>query len=569
MHFIDSHNIFIFLIQLFVILLLTKITVFMFRKWKQPAITFELLIGLLLGPTVLGKYFPKLHDTLFPPDLIQKNMLETISWIGVLFLLLDVGLEIDFSVAWKQRGKALVISVTDIVIPMVVAFIPSYFLISDSFIVDPDRKIIFSLFMAAVMTISAMPVAARILHELNLLKTEMGFLTMSALAINDIIGWVLFTIILGLFSSAAVEYGSIAVILISTLGFALFALTYGRRISTKIVDYFRSMGMPEPATSFSFMCLTGLLFGAVTELIGIHALFGFFIAGIVIGEAKGLNENSRHIISQMVHAFFIPVFFVNIGLKLDFIADFDLFLVVLVSAVGITGRYLGAWMGVTFTNVSKANRDLISIAHTPGGMMEIVVAFLAFEAGLITSPVFIAIVFGAIFSSVIMGPWMRNAISRRKAVRVTDYIDRRTVIPYMLSLTKEAAIKELVSNLYPDIRPEHAEEIAGTAFQREEDFGTALGHNVAIPHARTPLVREPVIVFGRSKYGIEWNAPDGQHVHFIFFLATPCDVKDIHVQILSKIAGAMKPEQGRKTLETIEKADDMWPALKDILESVK
>lgn len=561
-----------FLTQLFIILLLTKTTVFVFSKWRQPAITFELLIGLILGPTILGKYFPDIHDLIFPKDLIQQNMLETVSWIGVLFLLLDVGLEIDFSVAWKQRGKALIISVTDIIIPMIVAFIPSYFLISDVFIVEPERRLIFSFFMAAVMTISAMPVAARILHDLNLLKTELGFLTMSALAINDIIGWVLFTIILGLFTSTSVEYGNIAVILVSTLSFAFFALTYGRTLSTKIVDLFKAKGMPEPATSFSFMCLMGLLFGAITEFIGIHALFGFFIAGIVIGEAKSLNENSRNIISQMVHAFFIPVFFVNIGLKLDFIADFNLFLVVLVSVIGIAGRYFGAWMGVTLTKVSRENRDLISIAHTPGGMggmMEIVVAFIAFEGGLITAPVFIAIVFGAIFSSIIMGPWMRNAMSRRKDINVTDYISSGTVLPNMLSLTREAAIKELASLVSLDLSSGETDTIANLALQREEDFGTALGHNVAIPHARTPLIREPVLVFGRSGYGIEWNAPDGQHVHFIFFLATPCDVKDLHVQILSKIAKAMSLESNRNILEQIDKDEEMWPAVKNILSKIK
>jgi Kef-type K+ transport system membrane component KefB/mannitol/fructose-specific phosphotransferase system IIA component (Ntr-type) len=569
MHFIDSHNIFMFLLQLFVILILSKFAVSLFRKWKQPAITFELMIGLILGPTVLGKYFPEIQSWLFPADLVQQNMLETVSWLGVLFLLLDVGLEIDFSVAWKQRGKALIISVTDIIIPMIVAFFPCYFLISDIFIVDPSQRVIFSLFLSVVMTISAMPVAARIMHDLNLLKTELGFLTMSALAINDIIGWVLFTIILGLFTSSSIEFGNIAVILVSTIGFAAFALTFGRTLSTKIVESFQKKGFPEPAASFSFMCLTGLLFGAITEFIGIHALFGFFIAGIVIGEAKTLNENSRNIISQMVHAFFVPVFFVNIGLKLDFIADFNIFLVLLITVIGIAGRYYGAWLGVTFTKVSKVNKDLIAIAHTPGGMMEIVVAFIAYEGGLITAPIFIAIVFGAIFSSIIMGPWMKRAMSKRKDIRITDYINGRSIIPNMLSLTRNSAIRELSNVLSGKLKPDQVEIIADLALRREEDFGTALGRNVAIPHARTDLIQDPVLIFGRSRYGIEWNAPDGQHVHFIFFLVTPKDIKDIHVQILSKIARIISSKENRLVLDNIENDGDLWPALKKMLGEIK
>ncbi len=569
MHFLDAHNILMFLIQLFIILALSKALTSAVRKWKQPAITFELIIGLILGPTIMGRYLPEFQEMLFPKDVVQQNMLETVSWLGVLFLLLDVGMEIDFSIAWRQRGKALMISLTDIIVPMIVAFLPCYFFISDIFIVDPSQRFIFSLFMSVVMTISAMPVAARVLHDLNLLKTDLGFLTMSALAINDIIGWVLFTIILGLFTSTNISLVNISVILVSTVGFATFALTYGRNISTGIVGIMQKKGFNEPAASFSFMCLTGLLFGAITEFIGIHALFGFFIAGIVIGEAKGINENSRNIISQMVHAFFVPVFFVSIGLKLDFIGDFNFFLVFLVSVIGIAGRYLGAWLGVTFTNVSKVNKDLISIAHTPGGMMEIVVAFIAFQGGLITPQIFIAIVFGAIFSSIIMGPWMKNAMARRKHINISDYITDRHIVADMLALTREAAIKELTSLISSEFKKEDIEKITDPAIKREEDFGTAIGKNVAIPHARSEAVKEPVLVFGRSRYGIEWNAPDGQHVHLIFFLVTPCDVKDIHVQILSKISKAMSVIENRQMLENADSHNRMWTALKGILSEIK
>lgn len=565
MHFISSHNIFIFLVQLFIILSSTKLVVFLFRKSKQPAITFELIIGLILGPTILGKYFPALHKLLFPVDLIQMNMLETVSWIGVLFLLLDVGLEIDFSVAWRQRGDALKISIADIIIPMIVAFIPCYFFISDIFIVDPSRRFIFSLFLSVVMTISAMPVAARILHDLNLLKTEMGYLTMSALAINDITGWVLFSIILGIFSQTSVDFFNIAIVLMTTIGFVVFAFTYGRKFSNKIVDSFKRKGYPEPATSFSFMCLIGLLFGAITEYIGIHALFGFFIAGIVVGEAKSLNENSRNIINQMVHAFFIPVFFVNIGLKLDFIADFNIYLVLLITIIGISGRYLGAWVGVSITKVPKVNRDLISIAHTPGGMMEILVAYIAFESGLITSPIFIAIVCGAIFSSIIMGPWMRRSLMRKKSVRIFDFFNIDRIIHTIQATQRDKAINEISQKLTEILKPEQIEEILEEVKLRESNFGTGIGYGVAIPHARTELVQEPVLIFARSKNGIEWNAPDGKLVNFIFFLISPKSSGDVHVQVLSKIAKMMHSEDNRSDIELCEDNETILTVLKNIL----
>lgn len=188
MHLLSETNILIFLIQLFVLTLCTRGLGELFTRWNQPALTAEILVGIILGPTLFGRYFPELHGMLFPADVTQQNMLETVAWIGVLFLLLDTGLEIDFSVAWRHRGNALVIALAHIIIPMLIAFLPCYFL-PDHFLPNPDRRLLFALFMAAVMAICAMPVAARVLHDLKLLKTDLGFLTMSALAVNDLIGW--------------------------------------------------------------------------------------------------------------------------------------------------------------------------------------------------------------------------------------------------------------------------------------------------------------------------------------------------------------------------------------------
>ena len=387
MHYLDETHIFLFLVQFGLLLGLAKIAGEPFRRAKQPTLTAEILVGILLGPTILGRLLPGIFQRLFPADAVQQNMLETVAWIGVLFLLLESGLEIDFSVAWRKRGSALVIALADIVVPMAIAFVPCLFIPAE-FLASGSNRWVFALFMATVMTISAMPVAAKVLQELRLLKSEMGFVTMAALAVNDIIGWVLFTIVLALFTQSAVSSSFVATVLVSTVGFAALGLILGRPISTKAVAYFQRKRMPEPASSLTFICLLGLIFGAITQKIGIHALFGFFIAGIVGGEAKNLSEESRRVISQMVHAVFVPIFFVNVGLKIDFLAHFNVGIVALVTVIGIAGRFAGAWVGVGLTRQFRESRHAIAVAHTPGGMMEIVVALLALEAGMITHPVF-------------------------------------------------------------------------------------------------------------------------------------------------------------------------------------
>ncbi len=557
MHLLSETNILIFLIQLFVLTLCTRGLGELFTRWNQPALTAEILVGIILGPTLFGRYFPELHGMLFPADVTQQNMLETVAWIGVLFLLLDTGLEIDFSVAWRHRGNALVIALAHIIIPMLIAFLPCYFL-PDHFLPNPDRRLLFALFMAAVMAICAMPVAARVLHDLKLLKTDLGFLTMSALAVNDLIGWMLFTIILGLYTKNSFSPGPIIGVVLTTVCFTAMTLRFGRSLSTRILAYFNKQKLPEPATSLTFACLLGLLFGSITQRLGIHALFGFFLAGVVIGEAKNLSEDSRRIISQMVHALFVPIFFANIGLKIDFVGNFNVGLVLLVSAIGVAGRYLGAWLGVSLTNVPRMNRDLISILQTPGGMMEIVVALLALESGLITQEVFVAIVFSAVLSSIMVGPWLRVAMKRRSAVSLLDYITPDCIRVDLNAAGRHEVIRTLAALAARRTAGITPEQMTASALAREEEFGTAVGDGLAIPHVRLEGIIHPVLAFGRIPGGVDWDAPDGQPVRNVFFLATPSGTQDIHVQMLSKIAKIMQAPQSVRLMERARNADELW-----------
>jgi Kef-type K+ transport system membrane component KefB/mannitol/fructose-specific phosphotransferase system IIA component len=505
------------------------------------------MIGIILGPTLFGRFSPEIFASIFPNDAVQQNMLETISWIGVLFLLMDTGLEIDFSSAWRQRGNALLIALSDIVIPMLIAFIPCL-LLPDHYLADPDKRLYFALFMAVVMTISAMPIASRVMHDLRLLKTDIGFLTMSALAVNDIIGWVLFTIILGLFTQAGLSSSYVLLIFLATIGFSALALTVGRKFSNIFVDYFQKKNVPEPAASFSYVCILGVIFGSITQKLGIHALFGFFISGIVAGEAKNLKDDTRAIISQMVHSLFVPVFFVNIGLKIDFIANFELLPVLLITAVGIFGRFIGAWIGVTFSKVPKINRSLISIAHTPGGMMEIVVALLALEAGIITSPIFIAIVCSAVISSIIMGPWMTYAMKKRKDVSLSSYINYDYGIIRLGESNRNTAIRILLHTSQHFIKNIDQNYVEKALINREEEYSTAIGDGIAIPHARIESISDPVLLTGLSSKGIEWNAPDGKPVNIVFLLLSPASSNDLHIEIISKLSKLMQKSENRNLL---------------------
>lgn len=518
--------------------------------------TAEILVGIVFGPTVLGRFLPGLHRIIFPADIIQQNMLETVAWLGILFLLLETGLEIDFTSAWRQRGDALKIALAGIIIPLLIAFIPSLF-IPDYFLADPGKRIIFAMFMATVMSITAMPVTARALHDLKLSKTDLGFLIMSALSVNDIIGWLIFTVVIGTFTQASFNLAGITVIFLLSICFAVLCLTLGRRFVNYVISQIHAKGLAEPASSFTFICLLGFFCGAITQKIGTHALFGFFIAGVVAGGAKTLPERTRQIISQMVYALFVPLFFVNIGLHIDFLANFNIFLVMFICAIGISVKFLGAWFGVNLTKVAKDNRLLVAIAHIPGGLIEIVVSVIALQYKLITEPVFVAIVFGAVLSSVLLGPWLSYAIKRRKKVSIFEYFYRRSIIANLMTSSRDTAIRKLCETVYEQEEISDVESIYSAVLQREQDMGTAVEEGLAVPHARLPKIKRPIIAFGRSISGIDWNSPDGLPTRFVFLILTPAGA-DVQVQILSLISRVFSNREVREAVLKARDSQQIW-----------
>jgi len=180
MDYLQESHILTFLLQILLLLGLSRALGEVFRRCHQPAFPAEILVGIFLGPTILGRYFPGVETFLFPSDAIQHAMLETVSWLGVFFLLLQTGLEIDFSKAWRQKSDALKIALTGIAVPFLLAFFSCLFL-AGAYVDQSQSRLGFALFIATAMTISGMPTAARALHDLKLLKTNMGFLIMSAL----------------------------------------------------------------------------------------------------------------------------------------------------------------------------------------------------------------------------------------------------------------------------------------------------------------------------------------------------------------------------------------------------
>ena len=567
-HYLSEHHFLIFLLQILLLLVMARGFGEVLRHWGHPPVVGEILVGLLLGPTLLGRLFPELYQTLFPPDPIQYTMLETVSWFGVLLLLLETGLEVDVSAAWQQRGPALRIGIIGVIVPLTVGFLLSL-LLPDHYLAMPDQRVTFALFLGTTMAISAMVIIARVLHDLDLVKSDLGLLTLCGYAVNDILAWVILSLVFATAAAASLSVGSVILLLGTAVGFTAFCLSLGLRIVDQSLTGLVKRLPRQPGIVLTFVCCLGLLCGAVTQWVGLTALLGFFLAGIMAGDAGALSERVRQILTQMVHAIFVPLYFATIALQIDFFANFDVFLVFFVTVVSIGGKYFGAWLGAQQAGLSPGDRVSIGIAFTPSGVTGIVVAAVAVEYQIITIPVFVSIVLSAIISSLIVGPWLMWSIRRRPAMNIGELFVRRALIPHLTGLTRQAVIQELCQEIAEHSPMLDGETLFTEVYAREELMGTGVGSGIAIPHARLATLSKPVLTCGRSLAGVDWDAPDGLPVQLVFLLLTPVQDEGAQLQILAALARSMGAEEVRHGLVQAGDAGELWQRLQDVLRSVE
>ncbi|HSH13674.1 MAG TPA: cation:proton antiporter, partial [Desulfurivibrionaceae bacterium] len=272
------------------------------------------------------------------------------------------------------------------------------------------NHLLFALFLGTAMAISALPVIARILLDLKLFKTEVGIVIITAAIFNDVAGWLVFSFILSMVArdgSGGGVGGTIAYI----VAFSVFMLTVGRLLCNRALPWIQSkLSWPGGVLALSLgLCL---LSAAFTEAIRIHAILGAFIAGIAIGDSAHLREHARVIMHQFVTNFFAPLFFVSIGLKVNFLQHFDWLIVSIILVLAFAGKVVGASLGARLGGMDGHRALAVGFGLNARGAMEIILGSLAYEAGLISQPIFVALVVMALVTSIASAPLMRYFLEK-------------------------------------------------------------------------------------------------------------------------------------------------------------
>jgi Kef-type K+ transport system membrane component KefB len=396
-----THDLSILIIQIVTILAVSRAIGLLFARIGQPTVIGEILAGILLGPTLLGAWQPEFSQFLFPVESLPN--LKFISQIGLILFMFVIGMELDMGVLRSRFKDAIFISHVGILFPFTFGVGLAYYLYTD--FAPADVPFLgFGLFMGISMSVTAFPVLARIIQERRLSRTRLGILAITTAAIDDITAWCILAIVI-----AIVKAGSLASALVTialSVVYVLFMLFVLRPFMIRLGNiYSNRESVSRGIIAMVFITMLGSAWA--TEIIGIHALFGAFLAGVVMPP----NMNFRKILVEKTEdvalVLLLPLFFVFTGLRtqINLLSDASLWKVcALVVAVAIAGKFLGATTAAKLTGQSWRDSFSLGALMNTRGLMELIVLNIGFDLGILSPEIFAMLVVMALFTTFITGP---------------------------------------------------------------------------------------------------------------------------------------------------------------------
>ena len=548
-----EHDTLLFLLTLAVLLGVARILGELARMVGLPLIVGEISTGIFLGPTLLGRVYPTGHGWLFGSPHAQ-TMLAGYTTVAAVLLLVVAGLEIDLSVV-KRRGRSTALAAfLGVIMPMGGGVILG-FMLPDADLVHPEQRVLFSLFLGVALSISALPVIAKTLFDLGLFKTDLGLVVMSVATIVDVVGWLGFSVLLGPMRGDAVNLARVGITVALTAAFVVVSFAVSKPLLNRVIGRIEDEGKAAPERVLSLVILVALLGAATTHALGVHAVFGAFIVGIVVGDSPRLKEHTRVVIHQFVTNIFAPVFFASLGLKVDFVRAFDLRLCVLVLSIATVAKVLGCSVGARLGGLKWRESAAVGFGLNARGAMEIILALIAHEAGLIREQILVALVVMALGTSLLSGPVMKRLLYRKEdEANVVVLLRRGAFLRTLRARTATEAIDELAAELATTLGP--LAGAARTAVQERERMApTGLGDEVAIPHAAVEGLKQPMLALGLAPHGLDFDAPDGRPARIVFLLVMPPKAYEQEVRVLASIARSVFDVQARVALFAAEDKD--------------
>jgi Kef-type K+ transport system membrane component KefB len=411
----------LFLLQVMIVMLFCRILAIPLKYIGQPRVISEVLVGIILGPSAMG-YIPGFSETVFPPASLPQ--LAVVANLGLIFFLFLIGMELDPSVLRAQAKKAVFTSIGGIVVPFALGAAVSW-LIYNTYMLEPQvgpTGVVkpvppfgsFLAFMGVAMSITAFPVLARILTEKSLLQTPVGTATIAAAAVDDVVAWTLLALVVSVVN--ATNLLNALYIFLVAAAWAAVVIFGIRRLLRKMVMFTEApesvnhpLGRMIPVSELSIFVMFIFLFisSFITEIVGIHAIFGAFLAGIATPHEHGFSHKLTEKVEDLVTLVFIPLYFTASGLRtqIGLLNDWQSWgFVVLVTLTACVGKIAGCTAASKLSGMPWRESWAVGVLMNTKGLVEIIVLNLGLDAGVINVKVFTIMVLMAIITTLMTSP---------------------------------------------------------------------------------------------------------------------------------------------------------------------
>ena len=405
-----EHQLFVFLVDVAVLFIAARLGGELAARIGIPLHVGELVFGIMLGPSLLGWIAPGAFDALFPAAPEQRALLDVVSWMGVVMLVLIGGLEARLGILSRARAAVVGSWIGGFTLPFAAGFALGM-VFPDALVPTAVGRPVFALFLATAMSISAIPVIARILMDLDLFRTRTGSVIIAAAVADDTIGWIVLSVVTGL-AAGGVAVGSVASTILLTAAFVAIALTGGRFVVDHALRLSTRLRIPHANTSVVFAIV--LVFAAATQAIGVHLVLGAFVAALLIGRSGRVDGRTVAGLREIGMGFFVPFFFAYTGIKVDLtmLRGSALAFTVAAVAVACVGKIVGGGLGARLGGLPRWEALAVGFGLNARGAMELVIASIGLSVGVLNDATYAMVVLIAVFTTVMTAPLLRWCMGR-------------------------------------------------------------------------------------------------------------------------------------------------------------
>lgn len=506
------HPLSILLIQIIAVLLMVRLFGFLFKHIGQPGVIGEIVAGIVLGPSVLGYFFPDVFQALFPPESLTN--LELLSQVGLVLFMFVIGMELDFSVLKNKINETLVISHAGILVPFFLGIVASYW-IYEEYAAAQTAFLPFALFIGISMSITAFPVLARIIQERNMTKTSLGTLAIASAANDDVTAWCLLAVVIaiakaGTFASALYAIGLTALYII-----IMFMVVHP--FLKKVGEVYANQEVINK-TFVALILLILIISSTLTEIIGIHALFGAFMAGVVMPPSIGFRKVMMEKVEDIALVFFLPLFFAFTGLRTEIglINSPALWGVcLLLITVAVAGKLGGCAVAARLVGESWKDSFTIGTLMNTRGLMELVALNIGYEMGVLPPSIFVILVIMALVTTFMTTPLLHlvERVFARREERLSAKLKlvfcfgrpesgRSLLSIFFLLFGKKMKAAQVVAAHFTvgtDLNPLNAEQYARDSFSLVDEKASELGLSVENRYRVTDKLVQDMIRLARKE----------------------------------------------------------------------